>query len=1372
MRVHHGKKGMRSKISSTGFRVLGVMAITLSVVAFMAMSFSIMSEPSAALAAACGTTGDISGVVFYDYNNNGVQDTNEPGIEGVTVSGFISSTSGTDSAGTPCESGSDGSYTFNQSQFPVRIEFTLPASLETYLSPSAAGGSTVQFVNTPSTSVNVGYHDPADYCQNNFDFSTTCFIYGVPTDVGSTPQDAIVTLDYDEPGLVETATFYGVNENRFAAAPHLIEATSAEVGSVLGLAYAGGREELFSAAFVKRHIELGADGAGAIYKTDVTANTTELYFDINSLPGAPAGEVTNRPDAAPTTGWPGGVGPEKHLFFDVDGFLKTGTTGLGDIDLSPDDKTLYVVNMGDKRLYSIPADSATVPVPAADVTSVDIPNTCSNPDDARPMALGYNNGKMYVGSVCSGQSIVELIISTSLTLTNDITFTHSAEFDQLFGDTFYAEVFEYDLETNTFNTTPVLEIDLTYERGCIFRDTLADPVDSNIPSISDPATQCSNQSLNWRPWQSDWRQVYNPDLVSGNTIAATGFPLEYPQPLLSDIEFDGEDMIIGLRDLNGDRTGFETGAPSTTEIAPDATADQKWLGAGFGDTLRACLENTGFVLENNAECGDTTTIGVNNPQGPGGGEYYWNDTTPGGPNSTSAQYWPIEGARGHEDSTMGMLMQVAGYDNVVAPLIDVSEFYDAGFIWFNNETGASDKRIKLFDSVRDFSTGQPEDPEGAGLLTGKANGIGDIEALCEAAPIQVGNLIWIDENANGIQDPGEPGAAGVTVQLFAESDLTTPIGTATTDANGNYYFSSGPGTDTTSSVYNLNILAETDYRIVIEQDQTGSDIEGFFPTLTDTPSTSNSDIRDSDGVSTTRAATQYVDISFTTGTIGENDHTLDAGFVDEPIAPLYRDWGDLPDTFATTTSVDGPRHVLVDNLHMGSCVDGEVDGAPSAQALGDDENESASTPGGSGTCNPTPDDEDGIQFRTFVDDNNGLAICTNIDMSITAQVVPALGQEGYMNAWADLNADGQFTPDEQFITDNILNGGLVENTTPVRFPISSESGVPFSGPTIVTQAVLGLNIPCDQALVGQNMGFRFRYTAGTGIGGDSPTGEAANGEVEDYILPIYGWDFGDSPECTNSSSECYQTSVPSSLSGNYKDTTDPSTVDGGARHIVIPGTVRLGSLVDTEINASVATDGPTSNIGGDGSSEEDGWTYTDASTILTSRWDSGQDGFIRVNVSQVDPVLGACVYGFIDWEGNGFENGVDSVGVQYVSLDGTATITFPATTERDSFFDGVGDLRGVHIRFRVVEGDGVAANCETKDSDNNFTFLPGNANGYACSGEVEDYFINFTPLTVTMKEFEASQDNTNTQIFIIVLSSLLMATAVCLVGYRRRMADL
>ena len=51
----------------------------------------------------------------------------------------------------------------------------------------------------------------------------------------------------------------------------------------------------------------------------------------------------------------------------------------------------------------------------------------------------------------------------------------------------------------------------------------------------------------------------------------------------------------------------------------------------------------------------------------------------------------------------------------------------------------------------------------------------------------IGDFVWQDTNANGIQDIGEPGLAGVTVTLYNAAG--TAIATTVTDANGNYVFS-------------------------------------------------------------------------------------------------------------------------------------------------------------------------------------------------------------------------------------------------------------------------------------------------------------------------------------------------------------------------------------------------------------------------------------------------------------------------------------------------------------------------------------------------------------------------------------------------------
>jgi SdrD B-like domain/Domain of unknown function DUF11 len=57
--------------------------------------------------------------------------------------------------------------------------------------------------------------------------------------------------------------------------------------------------------------------------------------------------------------------------------------------------------------------------------------------------------------------------------------------------------------------------------------------------------------------------------------------------------------------------------------------------------------------------------------------------------------------------------------------------------------------------------------------------------------IEIGDRVWRDDNGNGIQDAGEPGLAGVTVNLLeapAPGGTFANVATATTDGNGYYRF--------------------------------------------------------------------------------------------------------------------------------------------------------------------------------------------------------------------------------------------------------------------------------------------------------------------------------------------------------------------------------------------------------------------------------------------------------------------------------------------------------------------------------------------------------------------------------------------------------
>ncbi|WP_205755997.1 SdrD B-like domain-containing protein, partial [Lacibacter luteus] len=107
----------------------------------------------------------------------------------------------------------------------------------------------------------------------------------------------------------------------------------------------------------------------------------------------------------------------------------------------------------------------------------------------------------------------------------------------------------------------------------------------------------------------------------------------------------------------------------------------------------------------------------------------------------------------------------------------------------------------------------------------------------------LGDFVWNDLNANGVQDAGEPGISGVTVTL-SKPDGTTA--TTTTDANGAYSFCGlAPGT------YSVSFATPSGYTA------TGSNVGG-------------DDAKDSDPVGGT--------VTGIVLTSGETNNSIDAGY--------------------------------------------------------------------------------------------------------------------------------------------------------------------------------------------------------------------------------------------------------------------------------------------------------------------------------------------------------------------------------------------------------------------------------------------------------------------------------------------------------------
>jgi LPXTG-site transpeptidase (sortase) family protein len=747
----------------------------------------------------------VSGTVFTDYNQNGMRGAGDTGVAGVTVTAYDSTNAVVDTATT----NASGNYTLaipNGTQ--VRVEFsTIPATLR----PGAFGrdsGTTVQFTTSPAAGLDMGLSKPDEYCQNNPFLVMPCYVNGDPL-AGGTAGTA--TVLYSIPNSAYGRTDTTVSQPL---------ATGSQIGATWGMAYQRSTNTVFAAALAKRHAGFGPLGGGGIYSIVVNpltgaAVSVSNFVDVDSFAGVDDGALDDTARGLPASS------PTPNT--DPAAWDAVGKQAIGDMDIGASDDTLWLINLTDRTLYSLFIGiPASVPAGYSTATPITLPAgaTACAASDVRPWAVEVYQGNVYVGVVCSAESTQNVndlrayVISTS--------------------------------ESSPGAFSLVFELALNYPRGV---------VSSAAPGY--PAE--------WRPWSAQFTSLWCG--TCGGSGLAFGNQIIYPQPILSDIEFDTNgDVILGFMDRAGHQTGevnYSTSAATTSFTFYDITAGyaatpvtiaagSTFEGTSAGDMLRVCNVAGTFVLENNATCGGITTGGAGSApaQGPGGGEYYWQD-----------MYAPsaLLNSGTHNEVTLGGLVLFPGTDEVATSVFDPFAIRSGGITWFSNATGTRTRAYEIFPQTDDASR------------FGKAAGIGDVEGFCFSAPIELGNRIWLDADGDGIQDAGESPIAGVTVELYQGGTL---IATAVTDANGSYYFSSGPGTSTASQIYLIDQLnPNSAYEIRIPNAQGGSQQAALAGLLLTTPD-ADADQRDSDASYSGNNAV----IPVTTGDAGDNDHTFDFGF--------------------------------------------------------------------------------------------------------------------------------------------------------------------------------------------------------------------------------------------------------------------------------------------------------------------------------------------------------------------------------------------------------------------------------------------------------------------------------------------------------------
>ena len=576
-------------------------------------------------------------------------------------------------------------------------------------------------------------------------------------------------------------------------------ATGEVLGATWGMAHQRTSDFIYAAPMAKRHSGFGTGGPGTIYRIDMNQvpPVVSEYFNIEDF-GFSAGTDPRQPGELTATA------TDRNR--DSSMFDLVGKMAWGDLDMNDRQDKLYLVNLHDKHLYEVSIGLGGFAVGASNIARHPLPDPGCVDGEFRPWAVDYHHGRVYIGGVCSGEN----------------------------GDTTSAKlrayVYSHDPAQPDGNWTHELDFSLQYGRGTV------------SGQLNEPAE--------WRPWVNEWNDLINP-LPNTGSYGQT----IYPQPILSDIEFDETGaMILGFIDRLGHQGGNENYSPNPGDNATYEIASA-------GDILRVGYENGAWQLESNGTAAGITSGGATSAgnMGPGGAEFYWGEHYIWSPSSG-----PDDG--GHQETSLGGLAVAKGSGEVALTVYDPASAYRAaGGLWLSNTTGNQNNQYQVFG----------QDAGGQPATFGKAAGLGDMELRSAPAPFEIGNRVWYDTNRNGRQDAGEPPLPGIRLTIFNQGGDS--LASVYTDNEGYYSFTEQVIAASPYTADTILGMAQS-YQLVAGIGQFNPGAARLFDTLQLTVPDFQNNERDSDGrIYDTGVGTGYPRTTAYTNE-GANTYRYDFGF--------------------------------------------------------------------------------------------------------------------------------------------------------------------------------------------------------------------------------------------------------------------------------------------------------------------------------------------------------------------------------------------------------------------------------------------------------------------------------------------------------------
>ncbi|TWP53400.1 hypothetical protein FKR81_05415 [Lentzea tibetensis] len=376
------------------------------------------------------------------------------------------------------------------------------------------------------------------------------------------------------------------------------------------------------------------------------------------------------------------------------------------------------------------------------------------------------------------------------------------------------------------NRANVKSVVYTFKAGAFSAPVLTKAMDF----VRGMAKENRPNSNKWYAWSDDWDSSEDFGLAHN----------AYPQPLMTDIGVENNgDLVLNFRDRFGDQGGYKIPAPNGD--------GGEWEAMSGGDLNRACKSGATYNWEGTGGC-------PNNHNGSNGGDQPGNQI----------EYYPGEffcnagGTCQHMETAQGALAMLYGETRMPATVMDPLDERSGGTGWFDRTNGSM-QNAQHTNAYR--ISDLESDPEG----WGKANGLGDLEALCDLAPVQIGNRVWFDTDGDGVQDGNEPAVAGVKVTATPCAAGGAALPVKTTTAKGEYYFGLADG-----------LKPDTCYNLTFDYSGVNTATLPGAPPIADLKWTVKEAGPD-------RVIDSNVDTagktSVTTGPSGTADHTIDAGLI-------------------------------------------------------------------------------------------------------------------------------------------------------------------------------------------------------------------------------------------------------------------------------------------------------------------------------------------------------------------------------------------------------------------------------------------------------------------------------------------------------------